>query len=386
MLYQTYLAPNERRLLSRFWQSASGFWRGPSAWRAWLLIALLIAIVLLQLLTQYWLNFWNRDFFDALERKDGTELWAQALRFVPLAAASLGLAIVSVWGRMTMQRKWREWLSNHLYDYWLENGHYRRLRFMLGDHQAPEYRIAEDARIATDLPIDLVLGLLASFLTAITFIGVLWSVGGDLVINAFGLTLAIPGYLVIAVVVYSVLLTAAMMLIGRHLMRVYEQNKRAEAELRAIGTHLRESGEGAALPDGRKDGRRAIGAALEEVIAQWLALCWQLMRMTLVSHTNVLLTPVIGLLLCAPKYLAGTMTLGEVVQAAAAFAMVHGAFNWIADSYGRLAEWASSANRVASLLLALDQIDRPERATNLGMLAGINDNGATARTRAVAPD
>ena len=131
MLYQTYLAPNEQRLLSRFWQSASGFWRGPSAWRAWLLIALLIAVVLLQLLTQYWLNFWNRDFFDALERKDGTELWAQALRFVPLAAASLALAIVSVWGRMTMQRKWREWLSSHLYDYWLENGRYRRLRFML---------------------------------------------------------------------------------------------------------------------------------------------------------------------------------------------------------------------------------------------------------------
>ena len=55
------------------------------------------------------------------------------------------------------------------------------------------------------------------------------------------------------------------------------------------------------------------------------------------------------------------MTLGEVVQAAAAFVMVQGAFNWITDSYGRLAEWTSSANRVASLLLALDQIDRPER-------------------------
>ncbi len=161
-----------------------GFWRGPSAWRAWLLIALLIATVLLQLLVQYRLNFWNRDFFNAIERKDGAELWAQALRFVPLAAASLVLAIVSVWGRMTMQRKWREWLSNHLYDYWLENGHYRRLKFMLGDHQTPEYRIAEDARVATDLPIDLVLGLLSSFLTAITFIGVLWSVGDGLVIDA----------------------------------------------------------------------------------------------------------------------------------------------------------------------------------------------------------
>ena len=81
--------------------------------------------------------------------------------------------------------------------------------------------------------------------------------------------------------------------------------------------------------------------------------------MTLVSHTNTLLTPIVGLLICAPKYLAGEMSLGEVVQAAAAFVIVQGAFNWITDSYGRLAEWTSSANRVASLLLALDQIDNP---------------------------
>jgi len=387
MLFKTYLAPDKRRLLSRFWQSASGFWRGLPAWRAWLLIALLIITVLLQLLIQYWLNFWNRDFFNAIERRDGAELWAQALVFVPLASASLVLAIVSVWGRMTTQRKWREWLSNHLYDYWLENGHYRQLRFMLGEHETPEYRIAEDARVATDLPIDLVLGLLSSFLTAITFIGVLWSVGDGLVMNLFGLLLPIPGYLVIAVIIYSMLPTAAMMLIGRPLTRVIEKYKHAEAELRAIGAHLRASGEGTAMPDGKKKyGRRAIGAALDQVIAQWVALCWQLMRMTLVSHTNMLLTPVVGLLLCTPKYLAGTMSLGEVVQAAAAFAMVQGAFNWITDSYGRIAEWTSSANRVASLLLALDRIDHSERPTNLGMIAGIRDHEPTVQTKMAAPN
>jgi len=235
---------------------------------------------------------------------------------------------------------------------------------MSGEHQNPEYRIAEDARIATDLPIDLTLGLLSSSLTAIIFIGVLWSARGCLVINAFGLNLAIPGYLVIAVVVYSTLLTGAMMLIAQHLTRVVQENKRAEAELRAVGAHLRESGEGTALPDGKHDGRHMIGAALNEVIARWLAYCWQLMRMTLVSHTNTLLTPVLGLLLCTPKFITGSMTLGEVVQAAAAFAIVQGAFNWISDSYGRLAEWTSSANRVASLLIALDQLDKPERAAN----------------------
>jgi putative ATP-binding cassette transporter len=356
MLEQTYIAPDEGQLLARFWRSASGFWLGRSAWRAWLLVALLIATVLLQLLTQYGLNYWNRDFFNAIGRKDATGLWVEALRFVPLASASLFLTILSVWGRMTMQRTWREWLSNHLYDYWLENDRYVRLRFMPGDHQSPEFRIAEDARVATDLPIDLVLGLFSAILTAITFIGILWSVGDSLVISLGGITITVPGYLVIAVIIYSMLLSAATLLIARHLTRVMEENKRSEAELRSIGTHLRESGEGTALADGKKDGRHTIGAALKAVIAIWRIYCWQLMRLTLITYTSLLITPIVGLLLCTPKYLQGMMTLGEVVQAAAAFVVVQGAFSWFTDNYARLAEWAASANRVASLLLALDRI------------------------------
>lgn len=352
----TYLAPSEQRLLSRFWQSARGFWSGASAGWAWLLTILLIVTVLLQLLTQYSLNFWNRDFFNAVERKDGAELLTQAARFIPLALASLALAVFSVWGRMTLQRKWRAWLSDRLYRYWLEDDRYIRLRFVAGDYQAPEYRIAEDGRVATDLPVDLVLGLFSSLLTAIIFIGILWAVGGNLAIDAFGMTLTVPGYLVVAVIIYSIMVAAGMMLIGRRLTHVVEEYKRAEAELRTTGTHLRESGEGKALPDDKKDGLHAISAALRTVISTWLDYCWQLMRLTVVSHTNSLVTPVIGLLLCMPKYVAGTMPLGEVVQAAAAFVVVQGACNWFTDSYARLAEWAASANRVASLLLALDQI------------------------------
>lgn len=356
----TYQSPGEQRLLSRFWKSARGFWGGKSARWAWLLTVLLIATVLLQLLTQYSLNFWNRDFFNAVERKDGRELLTQAVRFIPIAAASLSLAISSVWGRMTLQRKWRARLSGDLYRYWLESDRFVRLNFVAGDYQAPEYRIAEDGRLATDLPVDLFLGLVSSLLTAATFIGILWVVGGNLVIDAAGLTLTVPGYLVVAVIIYSTIVAAATMLIGRQLTHVVEENKRAEAELRAIGTHLRESGENIASRADGKNGLRAIDTALRTVISAWLNYCWQLMRLTVVTHTNSLLTPVIGLLLCTPKYVAGTMLLGEVVQAAAAFVVVQSACSWFTDNYARLAEWAASANRVASLLLALDQIDQRE--------------------------
>lgn len=358
MLRRTYLAPGEKQLLVRFWQSASGFWTGPSAWKARLLAVTLIAFVFLQLLTQYALNFWNRDFFDAVGRRDQAELLHQALKFVPLAGASIVLTVYSVWARMTVQRDWREWLSHRLYDYWLSDNRHTRLRFIAGDHEAPEYRIAEDARVATDLPIDLVIGLLQSLLTIVTFIGVLWSVGNSVTIDIRGFVLSIPGYLVIAVIVYSALLVIGIWLTAGHLTRVIEENKRMEADLRAIGTHVRETGEGKALLRPGADGRHAVGAALKAVIATWRIYCWQLMRMTLVTYTSLLVTPVIGLLLCLPKYLADEMTLGEVVQASAAFVVVQGAFNWFTDNYAKLAEWAASANRVASLLLALDE-DHP---------------------------
>src|SRR5436190_20806559 len=182
---------------------------------------------------QYWLNFCNRDFFNALERKDGSALWAQAQLFVPLAAASLVLALVSVWGRMTAQRTWREWLSKHLIDYWLGNDRHRRIKFVPGKHEYPEYRIAEDARVATDAPIDLTLGLLTSLLNAITFISILWSVGGDLVIDALGLSLRLPGYLVIAVIGYSAFLSAVMIFFGRDLASVIEEKNQAEAAFRS---------------------------------------------------------------------------------------------------------------------------------------------------------
>lgn len=348
---------SEKQLLQRFWQTASGYWRGANAWKGWSLVYLLVLILLLQLYTQYRLNFWNRDFFNAIGRRNHEELWAQALRFIPLAGFSLALAIFSVWGRMATQRKWREWLSINLYSRWLEDDHAIRLKFVPGDHTAPEFRIAEDVRVATDLPIDLALGLLSAFLTAITFIGVLWSVGDGLLIDIAGTKIKIPGYLVISVIFYSALLSGAMALIARHLTSVIEETKRAEAELRSLGSHLREDSEGEKEKKVTVADRRTIYDALSAVIEIWRKYSWQLMRMTLVSQTNILLTPVVALLICSPKYLASEMTLGEVVQAAAAFVIVQGAFNWFTDSYGRIAEWAASANRVASLLISLDQLD-----------------------------
>ena len=350
-------ADNPHQQWSRFWESASGFWRGPPAWRVWLLCAALIAIVVLQLYVQFRFNYWNRNFFDALEGRDADRLRTQALLLVPLCGASVGLAVASVWGRMTVQRKWREWLTTHLIDYWADDDRYARLAQIQGEPTIPEYRIAEDARIATDAPIDFALGLVSSLLTAIIFIRVLWNVGGGAAFSLFDYRLWIPGYLVVSVVVYSGIITTAMVLVGSPLTRVVLIKDQAEAELITAAHLLRDIGEGVTPKLKEPEVKRGLWQALQNAMEQWRRLCWQLARTTLVSQGNSLLAPIIGLVLCAPKFLADAMTLGELTQAAAAFTLVQGSFNWLVDNYGRVVDWISSLERVGGLLLSLDQLN-----------------------------
>jgi ABC-type uncharacterized transport system fused permease/ATPase subunit len=315
----------------------------------------LVAGVLFQLLVQYRLNLWNRDFFNALERRDGTAMWQQTGTLMALAALSVALAVAAVWARMTFQRRWRHWLTPLLVDMWVTKASGRPVP----ESEFAEYRIAEDARIATDAPIDFMVGLLTSGLMAATFITVLWTVGGSMNLSPLGLPLEIPGYLVIAAIVYAAATTTAMTAIGGRMAFVIERKNEAESELKAAIARLRadlqrqRGGADAALV-------QSANSALGNVIAEWRRLCGQHMRTTLISHGNNLLAPLMGLVLCAPNFVHGSMMLGEMTQSAAAFAAVQSAFNWFVDNYPRLAEWASSASRVGVLLLRLDQPQPPE--------------------------
>ena len=86
------------------------------------------------------------------------------------------------------------------------------------------------------------------------------------------------------------------------------------------------------------------------------------MKTTVVSQGSHMLAAVIPIILCAPKFLDGTMSLGEVMQAASAFTIVQSAFSWLVDNYPRLADWNASARRIASLMVSLDPWKRPRPA------------------------
>jgi putative ATP-binding cassette transporter len=97
---------------------------------------------------------------------------------------------------LTTQQTWRRWLNTRVLDRWIMGGRYYQLNFISGDHANPEYRVAEDLRVAVEAPVDFAVGLLHAVLSALTFIGVLWFIGGSLTIP--GTSVTIPGFLVAA--------------------------------------------------------------------------------------------------------------------------------------------------------------------------------------------
>ena len=350
----------KKYLVRRFWMSAKGFWGRNGDNYAWGLVALLLAIVAAQVYIQYQINVWNRAIFDALEQKNAGVVAWQALIFAPLALGSIALAVAIVYARMTTQIRWRKWLTNHLIDRWLEHGRYFHLNLMEGDHKNPEYRISEDVRISTEAPVDFTVGVVSAFLSAATFVSVLWFVGGDLTFNWGETRITIPGYLVLASVLYAVIASMVMVFIGRSYVTASEAKAQSEAEMRYALTRLRENGESIALIDGEREEKEGLSAILTDVLDRWREIRKQYMKTTVVAQSSFLLAPVIPVILSAPKYLAGTMTLGQVIQAASAFVTVQTAFNWIVDNYPRLADWTASARRASSLLVALDNLEKAE--------------------------
>jgi len=88
-------------------------------------------------------------------------------------------------------------------------------------------------------------------------------------------------------------------------------------------------------------------------------------RIMFLTSANNLLAPAVPLLLGAPKYLAGEMTLGDLMQAAAAFLQVQLSLNWLADNALSLANWSASARRVAALDLAMENREIDARDENV---------------------
>jgi putative ATP-binding cassette transporter len=258
---------------------------------------------------------------------------------------------------MQLQVEWRQWLTRRLIGRWLTDRRFYQLSIAGDAAKNPEYRIADDIRMATEPLVDFVIGLVGSLLYAATFVGILWYIGGSLDLSPYGIALSVPGFMVVGVLAYALITTVATWLVGRPLIGCLEARNASEATLRYELTRVRENAEHIALINGDDDEHRRLSETLAHVARRWLAVISRESKMTWLANGHTVLLPIVPLLLAAPKYLQGHLTLGELMQIAAAFVQVHLSLNWLADNAIRIAEWLASARRVVELSQSFDDLD-----------------------------
>ncbi|WP_424810418.1 ABC transporter ATP-binding protein/permease [Roseococcus sp. YIM B11640] len=351
------LGSHEAENTVRAFASITGNWlRAPDRGNARWLIALLLFLTISQVLIQIRFNLWNRDFFNALENRDGAAFRNQIFFFLGLAALSMIVAVYQLYVKQLIQLRWREWLTRHLVEAWLREGRHYQLE-MAGNTDNPDQRISEDVRISTDLAVDFAVGLINSLMMLTAFIGILWTISGPLHLALAGREMEIPGYMVWAALLYALLGTFLTWLVGRPMVRLNVERSAAEADFRFGLNRARESGEGIALIRGEEDERRGLTSLFGSVVTSWRGLMRSqrnLMWLTSAYGTLAMIFPTI---VASPAYFAGAITLGGLMQIGAAFGQVQGALNWFVDNFGLIAQWRSAVQRVVTFRDVIEELD-----------------------------
>src|SRR4030095_11322994 len=67
---------------------------------------------------------------------------------------------------------------------------------------------------------------------------------------------------------------------------------------------------------------------------------------------------VFPIIVAAPRYCAGVLSLGGLTQTGLAFGQVQSSLSWFVDAYPRIAQWTASVNRLIGFDEALDRVQQ----------------------------
>ena len=359
---QPHRRPPHRDGGRRFLLLAGGYWNCERKWQVRATVLALILLTRAQVGLAIWVSYWNRDLFDALEDRALSELLQLVGVFVLIFALTMGVTALHMHVKRRLQLDWRRWLTDLLLEHWLAHGHLYRLQFTAGEHDNPDGRIAEDIRIATDVAVSLAHSLLFALLILGSFIDILLSVSGSAPLP--GTSIAVHGYMVLAAFLYAGVGTALGLMLGRPLIRATNRLQTVEANLRFGLARAREHAEPIAMMHGEPHERREAARLFDDVGRGWNRQTLAYLGIVSFSTGYGTLLPVFPILIAAPQYIAGAMTLGVLMQAAQAFQRLTTALSWPIDNLGELARCRASIDRVASLyedMLALERAEARSR-------------------------
>jgi putative ATP-binding cassette transporter len=345
-----------------FHAAALRFWRGPSARLAWALSLGLLVFIGCQIAVQLLWTHWNGWFTDALQQRDRQAMVATLPWLLLIVPGFMVVLAVMTGLRMTLQTRWRAHLTHITTSSWLADHSHYRLSLDRSETLNPEHRIVDDVRLSTETGVDLAVGVITAGVGALAFSQILWAKGGVLRIDQAGWNVVIPGFMVGASLLYGVGMNGVVALLGRGLAQALAMRNAAEAQSRAALGRIGEYGESIAFSRGEAGEAEAMRSRFGLLFSRWQSVIRRNVSISCGTSAGVAISPLVPLLCATPKYLAGEIAMGDIVQLAGAFAATQIAIAWFAENFPKIAEWRAACGRVGGLLAAMEASGRPEPA------------------------
>ena len=364
-------SPGTRRPRPEFFREfvrlGGTFWLSERKWRARLLTATLVALTFTQVLVPVAINQWSLRLFDALEQRATKTFFLLIGVLVLIIAANVLITTTHLRVKRRLQVEWRTWLTGHVLDEWLSSGRNYHVRYAPGEHDNPDQRIAEDARISTEYAIDLAHSLFYCILLLVSFTQILWGLSGPPQVDLGVASIYLPGHLVWVALIYASVGSGAAVLLGQPLVRAANRRQREEANFRFGLVRARENALSIALRRGEGEERRQVGELFEGAVRAWNRQTLALSNLYLFSSSWSVLSQTFPVLVAAPRYIAGAITLGVLMQTSQAFQQMIAALAWPIDNIPKVADWRASVERVLGLHDALrslgEQFEPGDRPT-----------------------
>jgi putative ATP-binding cassette transporter len=338
------------RLVGVYWRSADAPWG-----------AFLLAIAVIFELWTVWGSFRvadaEREILDALARREAPAFLSAVIVFLTVTLLFLFSSAYRVYIRQALEIRWRRALTGYYVGRWIGPHAYIQPELHPGMDN-PDQRIQEDVRDFVASALGLSLSLLAAVATLASFGGLLWRLSEDFPVQIGQAHLRVPGSMLWVAVLCGLVSMWMTHRVGRRLVPINFDRLRFEADFRYGLTRFRDNAEVVALSRGEDVERSGAFERLQNVIRNW----WDLIRaqrtLTLVTGGIGQANNVVPVLVAAPAYFAGTITLGTIVQIRIAYGQVSGALAWFVFAYQEIARWRANVERLATLSETIRDTER----------------------------
>lgn len=338
------------QFLRKVWALITPYWRSEEKGKAWLLLLVVLGLSLFSVAVSVWFNSWNRDFYNALQKKDYDAFTHLLMYFSVIAVVAIVTGVFTSYLQQMLTIRWRRWLTETYFAKWLSQKNYYHLEYG-GYTDNPDQRISEDLNAFTSSTLSLGLGFISNLVSLVSFSVILWGVSGS--IEVWGIT--IPGYMFWAALVYAVLGSWLTHLIGRKLIGLSNRQQRFEADLRFSLVRVRENAESIALFNGEPNEHQQLSTRFGRVWSNFWSIMQLKKRLNFFTSGYSQIAIIFPFVVAAPRYFSGQIELGVLMQVASAFGSVQGSLSWFVDAYTVLASWRATCDRLLSFGEAMEE-------------------------------